>query len=209
MSPGCVRLPKNRSMPLPYDFPSFPHMLLTHRYNKMPSKRQLKGGKGLFWLTVCGDSIHHHGWSYCTYTQEAKHKQEMGQGYKTSRPPSSDRLPPARLCLLKAPQPSQTVPPAEDQVFKHASLWKAFYVQTTACRYVSSCTDSQGARQLCHKSWYLCGQFVVVVVFWLCGVLFLSFCGTWESNSQPRTCKANRFTTELYAQPLCGLFLHW
>lgn len=47
----------------------------------------------------------------------------MELGYQTSRPALSDSLPPALLHLLKVPQPFSTSPPAEDQVFKHWSLW--------------------------------------------------------------------------------------
>lgn len=36
-------------------------------------------------------------------TQEAEREEEVGPGYKTSKPAPSDRLPPARLHFLKAP----------------------------------------------------------------------------------------------------------
>lgn len=49
---------------------------------------------------------------------EAESKQEMGPGYKTWKPGSSDILLLVSLCLYSVPSPSQTTAPAEDQVFK-------------------------------------------------------------------------------------------
>lgn len=56
----------------------------------------------------------------------------MGLGYKTSGPIPNEALPPSVLCLLKLPQPSRTVPPVGDQVFKHMCLKGAVHVQTMA-----------------------------------------------------------------------------
>lgn len=38
---------------------------------------------------------------------------------------------PARPCVLKGPQPLETVPSAGDQIFKHMSLWRMFHAETT------------------------------------------------------------------------------
>lgn len=56
---------------------------------------------------------------------------DIGSGHQTSRAVPSDLLLPTRLHLLKMPQPSQTAPPAGDQVVKHMSLWGTFQTQTT------------------------------------------------------------------------------
>lgn len=50
MSPGCVQLPKNRCVALPYDFPSFPHPLLTFlvAMTTYPTKGNLGEGKVYF-----------------------------------------------------------------------------------------------------------------------------------------------------------------
>lgn len=37
----------------------------------------------------------------------------------------------ARPCVLKGPQPLETVPSAGDQIFKHMSLWGMFHAETT------------------------------------------------------------------------------
>lgn len=60
-------------------------------------------------------------------------KQRTGNGaspqsLKLQFPPCSDPLPPVRLCLLKL-QPSQTVPPSANQLFKYGSLWRALHIQ--------------------------------------------------------------------------------
>lgn len=47
MSPGCVRSPKNRPLPLAYDFPSFTHVLVTVlvAVTKYQTRGNLKEGK--------------------------------------------------------------------------------------------------------------------------------------------------------------------
>lgn len=56
---------------------------------------------------------------------------EGSLSYQTSTLASSDSLPPARLHLLKVPQPSKTVPPAGDQVFRHRGLPGTLHIQIT------------------------------------------------------------------------------
>lgn len=53
-------------------------------------------------------------------------KQEVEIVYKPSSPTYSNPLPPARLHLLKVPQPFKIMPPSGDQVFKHVILWGHF-----------------------------------------------------------------------------------
>lgn len=55
-------------------------------------------------------------------TQREDGDQGVEPGYKTSKPPPSDRLPPARLHFLQVLKPPQTVQPAGDQVVKHMRL---------------------------------------------------------------------------------------
>lgn len=65
------------------------------------------------------------GWSHCIYSQEAESEQEVGPYCKAlSLPIPSYAFPPSRLHLLKVPQPSETAPPADDQVCKCMSLWE-------------------------------------------------------------------------------------
>jgi hypothetical protein len=71
------------------------------------------------------------GWlgrSICTWNAESK--QEVELGYKASRPTHCDLLPPVKLHLLRVLRPSQTVPPAGDQVLQYVSLWRTFHMQT-------------------------------------------------------------------------------
>lgn len=44
----------------------------------------------------------------------------------------SDTLPPGRICFLKVTSPSQTVPPAGQEVVKYMSLWGTFHNQATS-----------------------------------------------------------------------------
>lgn len=69
------------------------------------------------------------GCSHYIYTEEAEREQEVGLDYEASRPAHSDPLPPVRLHLLKVLQPSQSVPPARDQVFKYMSIVGPFKLQ--------------------------------------------------------------------------------
>lgn len=58
-------------------------------------------------------------------------KEEVGRDYKLSKPTPGDVLPPAMFHLLKVPQLPQTAPSARDLLFKYASLWEIFLIQTT------------------------------------------------------------------------------
>lgn len=72
------------------------------------------------------------GWRLAGHTASTLRKQRTDrkwiQAIKTHSPPL---LPPVRLHLPKAPQPSQTPQPAEDQMFKHVNLSGILHIQTT------------------------------------------------------------------------------
>lgn len=53
-------------------------------------------------------------------------RQEVELGYETSRPTMSSPLPPVSLHFLKALLPPKAALSAEDQVFRHGSLWRTF-----------------------------------------------------------------------------------
>lgn len=52
--------------------------------------------------------------------------QEVGPRYKSSRPPPSNSVPPARLHLLKVPSPPKTILPTGEQAFKPTGLRRYF-----------------------------------------------------------------------------------
>lgn len=56
-----------------------------------------------------------------TSSQEAERRQEVIPYYTTSVSHTSDPLPAAKLHPLKDPSPSEIVPSAGDQVFRHMS----------------------------------------------------------------------------------------
>lgn len=70
--------------------------------------------------------------SLCISSQEAVSIQEVLPEYRTSRLAPTASLPPARLRLLRVPQPSKSVPPAEDQVSESLITWEKLYIQATA-----------------------------------------------------------------------------
>lgn len=108
---------------------------------KIPDKNNLRGGDGgirwgkaLLWLSVpetqsfvarrpcnllgrCGSrnrKLAEH--ITFVFRNQSERKQKMGSAIKPQRP-----FPPARLCLLKTQQPSQTAAPAR-QLFKYKDL---------------------------------------------------------------------------------------
>lgn len=105
-------------------------------YNQVLGKKQPTAEKGLFQLTVWVDTVTHGGKCLvagssmaagvcCSLKSWWNRKPLTGRKwarYKTSRltPNPSDPLPPPKL--PKVPQPSKSVPPAGDQVFKHMSV---------------------------------------------------------------------------------------
>lgn len=62
---------------------------------------------------------------------ETERELEVGPGYKPSKTPLSDGHLPTRLHHLWVLEPSQTVPPTGNQVFKPKSLCGMFLFQTT------------------------------------------------------------------------------
>lgn len=62
---------------------------------------------------------------------ETQRELEVGPGYKPSKPPPRDGHLSARLHQLRVLEPSQTVPPTGNQVFKPRSLCGMFLFQTT------------------------------------------------------------------------------
>lgn len=65
-----------------------------------------------------------HSWApYILEEQEAESQQEGELGHITSRPASSDELPPLRLCLWKGSKPSRTALSTKDQMFKYINLY--------------------------------------------------------------------------------------
>lgn len=62
----------------------------------------------------------HAGWlHFLLHTGSRERKEEVGQGYKTSKPTLHDSLSPASLHLLKVLCPPQTGPLLTDSVFKN------------------------------------------------------------------------------------------
>lgn len=54
---------------------------------------------------------------------------KVGLGYQPSRTTPSDPVVQASPCLSKSPQLPETPLAARDQVFKHMSLWRVFYME--------------------------------------------------------------------------------
>lgn len=73
--------------------------------------------------------------------QETKKGKKVEMGHQPQRPQHSDSLPPSMPYLLQAPQL-----PAENQMFKHMSLWRTFHSQvvtvTYSCECVHPCTQT-------------------------------------------------------------------
>lgn len=67
---------------------------------------------------------------FSPYTRKQRDKIRKVKEAITLNAHCSNTLPPARLQLLKVPQPLRTVPPSGDQVNTHMSLGGTFYVQT-------------------------------------------------------------------------------
>lgn len=68
-------------------------------------------------------------WSQCTCSQEAEG--EKGFPKKASGPVPSDPHFPVRLHSIKVAGPSQTAPPAGNQILKHSILLGTTHTQTT------------------------------------------------------------------------------
>lgn len=64
---------------------------------------------------------------------------EEGLGDELSMPVSRDPLLPARYHLFRVLQPFQTVPPNEDKVFKHTSLWEIFHTPMSVSPNATEC----------------------------------------------------------------------
>lgn len=78
--------------------------------------------------------------SHCVCNQEAERGQEVGLGYKTSKPAarnaqssSSNPLPP------KGSTDFPNSPIAWDQIFKHMSSWGTLHIQTSTQSLMGSC----------------------------------------------------------------------
>lgn len=67
---------------------------------------------------------------FSPYTRKQRDKIRRVKEAITLNARRSNALPPARLQLLKVPQPLRTAPPSGDQVNTHMSLRGTFYVQT-------------------------------------------------------------------------------
>lgn len=67
---------------------------------------------------------------FSPYTRKQRDKIRKVKEAITLNAHRSNALPPARLQLLKVPQPLRTAPPSGDQVNTHMSLRGTFYVQT-------------------------------------------------------------------------------
>lgn len=80
----------------------------------------------------------------CICAREAEKEQKAGLGYRTSRPTTTDPFPSVKPHLLKGPQPSQTVPPTRDQVFKSLSQWEALHIQTITVVLTTTVVTTQG-----------------------------------------------------------------
>lgn len=81
------------------------------------TREQLKLGQGVFWLTVQEDMIGK-ALKLAGHTVSIIRKKRANRPVnKPPRPTSSDPLPPVRIHTLKVGPPSQTGPPAGDQVF--------------------------------------------------------------------------------------------
>jgi hypothetical protein len=64
-------------------------------------------------------------------------EQEVGPGYKTSKPSGSDRLPSVRLYPLRVPLSSQTVLPTGNKMFTFMNLWETFFIQCTTTTFTN------------------------------------------------------------------------
>lgn len=97
----------------------------SHCFDQIPDKKQLKGGRSLFWLTVlelsvhlwqnrCGSKNMREGAS-SHWVHQAEHRQEVRTNYKNLKTCST--VSSKALHLLQVLQPSKTIP-AGDQVFE-------------------------------------------------------------------------------------------